>query len=248
MTLSSPAGLWLRSLPRNAEVRLRLFCFPYAGGGASIFRTWSATLPPEIGVYPVQLPGRENRIAEPAFTSIAALVAALVPVIAPYLDRPVAFFGHSMGSLISFELARALRRAGLPAPQQLFVSGHNAPQIPRTRPPLCHLAEPEFLAGVLGLGGTAAEVLQHPELRPLLLPLLRADFTAAETYTYTAEAPLAIPITVFGGRHDPYTTPQHLAAWQDQTHAACRVYVLPGDHFFLRPAQQELVQIIANHC
>src|SRR5450631_3469513 len=122
------AQSWLPSLRTRSRGRLRLFCFPYAGGGASLFHAWSEHLPPEIEVCPIQLPGREARLSEQAFSQVDTLLAALVPILLPYLDKPYAFFGHSMGALISFELARMLQRDALARPPlRLIVSGRRAP-------------------------------------------------------------------------------------------------------------------------
>lgn len=159
---------WVAGSRSNAEARLRLFCFPYAGGGASIYRDWTAALPPVVEVYPVQLPGRQSRLHELPFTRMSLLVPELVEGLQPYLDRPFAFWGHSMGALISFELARHLSHENRPGPLHLFVSGYRAPQLPRLEPPIHQLPEEAFIHELHRLNGTPDAVLQNRELMRLL--------------------------------------------------------------------------------
>src|SRR5581483_6245374 len=148
----------------HSSPRLRLFCFPYAGGGASIYRTWPGKLPPTVEVCPIYLPGRENRIREKLFTHISPLVQALEDALQPHLDRPFAFFGYSLGALVAFELTRHLRRNQLPSPEYLFMAAHRAPQHPQHDSAVHQLPDPEFIRAVHRLGGTPEAVLQHEEL------------------------------------------------------------------------------------
>ncbi len=236
---------WFICLRPNPQARLRLFCFPYAGGGSGIYRTWAAGVLESAEVWCARLPGRDNRWGEPAFTRLAPLVATLAQVIRPYLDAPFAFFGHSMGGLISFELLQALRRQHAPDPVHLFISGHRAPHLPPRRPRIHHLSAPEFIAQLHRLNGTPQAVLQNADLMRLLLPVLRADFAVCETYVYTAQGSLlACPISVFGGLQDPEVNDDELAAWRDQTAGTFRQRMLPGDHFFLHSAQARLLQAL----
>jgi medium-chain acyl-[acyl-carrier-protein] hydrolase len=244
--ISAPKNVWLPYTQLKPGARLRLFCFPHAGGAASIYRNWADDLPPEIEVCPIQLPGREGRFREAPFTRLAPLVDALTPALLPHLDTPFALFGHSLGALIGFELARRLQRQHGAKPVRLFVSGHNAPQIPDSEPPIHHLPEPQFVDALRQLNGTLEEVLQHAELMELLLPVLRADFTAAETYSYTAGEALECPISVFGGLDDRQTSYEGLEAWRDQTRRECKVHIVPGDHFFLNGSRALLLRAIAQ--
>src|SRR5205814_4666171 len=184
---------WIQYYQSKPQACLRLFCFPYAGGGASIFRTWSENLPPEIEACPIQLPGRESRLLEAPFSQLFSLIEPVAQALLPYLDMPCAFFGHSMGALVSFELARYLRRQHGLSPVHLFVSGRRAPQLSDPDPPIHPLPEAEFLEELRSLKGTPEEVLQNTELLQLLLPLLRADFAVCETYAYAPETPLLCP-------------------------------------------------------
>jgi medium-chain acyl-[acyl-carrier-protein] hydrolase len=244
MITKSSSSSWIDYLKPNPHAQLRLFCFPYAGGSASIFRTWVNDLPPDLEVCPVQLPGRENRLMEPPFTRLSSLVQVLAQALFPYLDIPFAFFGHSMGALIGFELARELRRQNRPGPRHLFVSAHRAPQIPPRRPPIHQLAEAAFKAELDGLHGTPQEVLQSAELMQLLLPLLRADFAVSETYIYSPEAPLNCSISAYGGLQDKEVSYHDLEKWRDQTHHSFTLRMLPGNHFFVHSAQALLLQAV----
>jgi medium-chain acyl-[acyl-carrier-protein] hydrolase len=239
----------LYSRPRK-QAQLRLFCFPYAGGGASIFRNWAEMLPSTIEVCPVQLPGRENRLLETPFSSISSLIEPLALALVPRLDLPFAFFGHSMGALISFELARYLRGKGYPfAPVHLFVSAHRAPQLPDPDPPAYYLPEAAFLNELRRLNGTPEEILQNPELLRLLLPTLRADFALCETYKYVSDAPLSCPITTFGGLQDYEVSYEMLTAWRQQTSSTFTLRYFAGDHFFLHNEQTALLQALSqNFC
>lgn len=234
----SPAGRpspWFPYRSQRPDARVRLYCFPFAGGGASAYRGWAAALPEAIEVWPVQPPGREGRIQEPAFTRVEPLVAALAAALEPDPGggRPFAFFGHSMGTLIAYELARALARERRPGPAHLFVSAHRAPQQPPREDPIHGLPEPEFRERLRQLNGTPEEVLEHPELMELLGPLLRADFALNETYEHRDGPPLACPLTAFGGEADPDVTPADLRLWAERTSGPFRLHVYPGDHFFL---------------
>lgn len=194
----------------------------------------------------IQLPGREHRLAEPAYSHVDALVPALLDGIRTHLDRPFAIFGHSMGALIAFELARALRRHGMQEPLRLFLSGHRAPHLPDRRPPLHALPDVEFWPALRKLGGTPDEVLAHEELMALVAPTLRADFQLCETYTFREEPPLEIPFTIFGGREDPNVEPYELEGWRPQTLGAVRIEMLRGDHYYLQQSHEALVKAVAN--
>jgi medium-chain acyl-[acyl-carrier-protein] hydrolase len=212
-----------------------------------VFRRWSDALPSESEICAVQLPARENRMLESPSVRIVPLVQTLADVLHPYLTTPFAFFGHSMGALISFELARHLRSQYGRMPVHMFVSAHRAPQLPDPGSPLHHLPDPEFIAELRRLNGTPEEVLQHAELMQMLLPLLRADFAICETYVYTDQQPLDCPISAFGGLQDGEVHPDDLAAWRNQTTKSFTLRFFEGNHFFLHSAQPQLLQILSEH-
>ncbi len=246
MTVASVLDSWITCRTPNPQARLRLFCFPYAGGGVSIFRAWSAGLPADVEVCAVQLPGRGTRLMEPPFTQLSPIIQALAGALFPLLDKPFAFFGHSLGALVSFELARQLRRQYTVQPVHLFVSADRAPQIPNRDPPVHSLPEGEFLVELLRLKGTPREVLEEKELMQIMLPVLRADFAVYETYVYSTEPPLNCPISVFGGLQDHRVTRGDLEAWRDQTSVSFSLRMLPGDHFFLNTTQPVLLRALSE--
>lgn len=237
---------WVVRAKESPAAPLRLFCFPYAGGAANVFHQWSSLLPPSIEVCAVQPPGRGSRLLEVPFTDSGELVRAAADALLPYMDRPFALFGHSMGALVAFELARLLRREWLRGPLCLFVGGRCAPHIPETRPPLHALPEPQLLKELELMNGTPEEVLAHPDLMKLMLPLLRGDFSVAETYRYTDEPPLDCSITAFGGLGDAGVSRQGLEAWKAQTRVAFSLHMLAGDHFFLHTAERPLLDVVAS--
>jgi len=237
---------WLTYRHPNSQTRLRLFCFPYAGGGTSVFGNWSNLLPAQIEVCPIQLPGRETRINEAPFKRLSCLVEELADVLLPVFDLPFAFFGHSMGALISFELTRRLRQRHLPLPSRLFVSGSGAPQLSDPKPPIHQLPREEFIAAVRRFNGTPEEVWEQEELVEILLPHLRADFEICETYVYQSASPLSIPITVYGGRQDQKIKLEWLDAWCEQTTRTCILHMFPGDHFFLHSSRKQLLMTLSQ--
>jgi len=237
---------WITCPKPNPGAILRLFCFPYAGGSASIFREWSTLFLQKIEICSIQLPGRENRLAEPPFTQFEPLVQNLAQAITPYLDKPYAFFGHSLGALVSFELTRYLLQKEGFCPVRLLVSAHRAPQFPDTHTAMYDLPQPEFVQKLRSLQGTPEGILQHEELMQLLLPTLRADFTLAETYVYLPGEPLPCPISAFGGLRDTNVSRTELAAWRQQTRGTFIVRMFPGDHFFLNGDRMLLLRAIVD--
>lgn len=241
---SSP---WLLRGPVDRGAQWRLFCFPYAGGGGSLYMSWARELAPTAEVCAVQLPGRENRLREPAYATCAELIDATFQALRPYLDMPFALFGHSMGALVAFELARRLRAERAPSPERLFVSGHRAPHLPSPHPPLAHLPDGEFLAQIrMRYNGVPDEVASHAALMALLLPCLRADMALIESLVWRDEPALACPISVYGGRDDREASQAQLALWRSQTRGAFTLRMFPGTHFFLRSARTELLAAIAH--
>ena len=216
---------------------MRLFCFPYAGGGSAIFRHWSSEFRYPIEIVPALLPAREARIREPGYTQIDKMIEKLAVEIAPYLDKPFAFFGHSMGAIIGFELARRLRDERGIEPEHLFVSGRRSPRIPRRDLYIHDLPEAEFVAEVEQMNGTPREVLEHKELMALLIPMLRADFAVCYSYVYAPGEPLRCPITVLGGTRDEDAPPDELDDWYKETTGKCNVQMFEGDHFFINQRQ-----------
>jgi medium-chain acyl-[acyl-carrier-protein] hydrolase len=223
-----------------------MFCFPFAGGSAQNFRTWHEGLPPSVEVCAVQLPGRETRMRETPFSNVIPMVEAMIPAINPYLDRPFVLFGHSMGALIAFELARKLRRDHKMLPECLVVSGRGAPHVPIPRAPINNLPQPEFIEGLKQLNGTPKEVLENEVLMQLITPLLRADLAVHEDYVYAEEAPLTCDILAFGGLHDSEVGRDGISAWRGHTEGEFLQRMVPGDHFFIQSAQSLFLRMLSS--
>jgi medium-chain acyl-[acyl-carrier-protein] hydrolase len=242
MSAALARDTWLACPAPDPRARLRLFFLPYAGGGVAPYRRWLAALPADVEAWLVQLPGREKRFRERPFDRMAALLAELAPVLEPLLDRPFAFFGHSMGALIAYELARELRRRGRPEPEHLLASARGAPDRQPATGPRHDLPDAAFLEQLRRLGGTPAEVLENRELLEMFLPLLRADFALAETYSWTAEPPLGCAITALGGAEDPAWPAEGLELWRRHTTGPFRLHLFEGNHFFLHSAEGLLLE------
>lgn len=237
---------WLLMRAVNPQAQLNLICFPYAGGGAQLFNSWHAAFnaPGGIQVCAVQYPGRGSRVREPAFTNCAALVDALVPYLLPVLNKPFAMFGHSMGAIIAFEVARRLQEKHGLRPERLFVSGRRAPQIPPQEPPTYNLPDDEFTEELRRLNGTPVQVLEHPELMQLMIGIIRADFTLTQTYMYLPGPLLKCPLSVFGGLRDADVTREYLEAWCELTIGGCSLQMFDGDHFFMQTDEAAVLRAI----
>jgi surfactin synthase thioesterase subunit len=232
----------LRRFTPRPWATLRLFCFPHAGGAASAYRAWPALLPETVDVFAVQYPGREDRLAEPRVPVMDRLADHVAEAVDPSLDRPFAFFGHSMGAAVAYEVAHRITRR---EPERLFVSAREAPH--RSRSGDLHRAsDAALLAELTRLGGSARELLDEPELRALVLPIVRDDYRLIETYRPAPRPPLACPVTVFRGDADPEVTAEDARAWQTTTTGAFEEKAFPGGHFYLVPHRHDLTLAIAG--
>ncbi|WP_190201851.1 thioesterase II family protein [Streptomyces djakartensis] len=235
--------------PARGQGRLRLFCFPYAGSGTRAFRGWAEELPDDVEVYGIQLPGRDDRLAERPMDDVSAVLDELVPALEPYVDGPFAFFGHSMGALLCWETARSARSAYGVLPSHVFVSGCQPPPLigDRTRSgdaaPV--LGDAELIERMRTLGGTPEEVLQDAGLMSVVLPAFRGDSTMLARYRYAPGEPLPCPLTVFGGDRDARAAPEELVGWAELVKEAPDVCVLPGGHFFLHTERKRLLAEIS---
>jgi medium-chain acyl-[acyl-carrier-protein] hydrolase len=234
---------WFECLSRSKAPRLRVFCFPHAGGSADLYRSWQRWFPEQLDLCLVHLPGRGKNMDTRAFSQLVPLVAEILDHISLLTDIPYALYGHSMGALISFELARELSRRQRNGPKHLFVSGCRAPQYPRDEPITFNLPHDAFIAELKKLNGTPEEVLANSELMELFIDVLRADFEAVETYKYQPGGPLSCPITVYGGIEDEHVPVEACRQWQEQTSATCKVRMFSGNHFFVRNAGPEFINV-----
>jgi medium-chain acyl-[acyl-carrier-protein] hydrolase len=185
-------------------------------------------------------------LREPPFTQIKPLVEAAAEALLPFFDKPFAFFGHSMGALIGYELALLLRREKLAAPTHLFVSGRTAPHIRSGQVITYNLPDDKFVEELRRLKGTPEQVFEHPELLNLMIPLLRVDFEICETYSSANELPLDCPITAFGGAEDEEVPRERIEGWRDHTSAPFSLHILPGGHFFIHTEQSAIVRIVVR--
>lgn len=227
---------------------LRLFCLPYAGGSAArVYHDWQPALPGHVELWPLELPGRGARMAESPCSTVDGLVDDLERTVLPAADGPYALFGHSLGGLLAFELARRMEHAHHRPPQHLIVSGFEAPDLP-TEPDLDHLLPDDaFRERLRELSGTPREVLDNDDLMDLLIPVLRADFTASSTYRLGSPwLRLSCPLTVFGGLDDPEAPPHTLRAWQHRSTGPFRLRLLPGNHFFLHTERTLLIEALTD--
>jgi medium-chain acyl-[acyl-carrier-protein] hydrolase len=212
-----------------------------------LLHSWLNGLPPEVDLCPIHLPGREKRRREPPFVRMESLVQTLAGALEPFLDIPFAFFGHSVGSLMAFEMTREFRRQGLGSPVRLFVSAHAAPQIPRFVEPIHQRPESEFIAELVKrYDAIPAVILEDKDMMEMFLPVLRADLEILETYTYRPEAPLDCPISTLGGVLDSTVATSQLEAWQQQTLHSFRLHMFPGKHFFLKEARPQVLRTICS--
>lgn len=235
-------NLWFPSLEMRPGACVRLFAFPHAGAGAAAFFGWNEKLSNMLSVCPVRLPGRESRLSEPPYRDMSPLIEALGNAIQPHTAQPFAFFGHSMGAGVAFELARWLRRRDLPLPVALLVSAARAPQF---RTALALTGEPsdeEFIQEIRRREGMPPEVLDDPELMRLILPPLKADTMLYRNYVYSGEPPLPCPIRAYGGVSDPNVSREHLEAWAEQTSSGFALRMFPGGHFYLRSDQSGFLE------
>lgn len=228
------------------SLRFPLYCLPYAGSSASVYVRWKRRLPSWIEVIPVELPGRGRRMLEPLAVTLPALLDRIARDVCPEPGQPFAVFGHSLGAIVAFELAVRLEARGQ-GPSLVFASGTGAPGVRDGERFAALKTDAELRAELLRLDGTPEHVLADPELMELMLPVLRADFQIAASYTATPGRTLRAPLVALGGASDPTTSTEALAAWREQTHGDFAMHVLPGGHFFIQSEESALFALLEQH-
>ncbi|MDR6985067.1 surfactin synthase thioesterase subunit [Rheinheimera pacifica] len=237
---------WLGANFKPVKGKMLLFCLPFAGGGSQFYTKWQALIGPSVQVCPVYLPGRERRIRDPLYNNMMTLVDELVTLISPFTGQPYAFFGHSMGALISHLLACKLLQSGYAAPQHLFVSARGYMSAESMQQRVKATGFEQYLNSILGLSSQTAQVLENVELRKLFLPIFRADVQMCAEWQDDFIAPLPCPITAFYGDMDQSVSLDSVCNWQAQTHAAFDMKAIPGEHLFILQQSESIVQAILH--
>lgn len=235
---------WIAGRVGRPDAAVRLFCVAHAGGGGSFFLPWQPLLGPEIEGWPVVLPGREGRLRELPYVRMEQAVDPLYDALREHVDRPFALFGHSMGAVVAYEVARRFTAEGGPQPARLFVSARRAPHLPMRRQSFAGLPDDVFLRAVADLNGTPQDVLSQPELISLFLPCLRADFELNDTYVPLPGPRLACPISAFVGDDDPEADHDEVRAWSQVTSGTFSFRAFDGDHFYLKGGRPDLMAAI----
>jgi surfactin synthase thioesterase subunit len=237
---------WLVTTRPRPDATLRLLCLPFAGGNAGAFDRWGELMPDWVEVCAVQYPGRRERAQEPPMRRMSQLVTALESEVVSRMDRPYVVFGNSLGAKVAFELVHRVRRRNGPSPVRLVVSCSPAPHLPEPLPDLPSLSDAEVMTELVRRGTMPADLAEHPELRALAVPAIRADYELAATFRYRDRGPVAVPIHAIGGAEDHYVPPPALRAWAEVTTGQFTSVVLPGGHDLLTRPQDGLVRTVRD--
>ncbi|WP_406637063.1 thioesterase II family protein [Amycolatopsis sp. WGS_07] len=246
--LNEKSSRWLRRFHASDDAAVRLVCLPHAGGSATAYFPFSRAAAEgglDADVIAVQYPGRQDRRDEPCFDDLAAMADVIADDLGPWIDRPVALFGHSMGATLGYEVARRLEARGT-RPLGLFASACPAPSVPRSEY-VHELGDDGLIAALKEISGTGSAVFGDDELLRMVLPAIRGDYTAVETYRAEPGLTLDCPIQVLIGAGDPVVDLAETDAWHEHTSGHCAVKVLPGGHFYLN-AQLEAVLTTVDAC
>lgn len=236
---------WFRCVESRPWASLRLFCFPYAGGSAVAYRSWPKETTAAVEVHAVQYPGRADRMDDPLIDDAHQLARLIAGSMAPLMDRPAALFGHSMGAVLAYEVARLLQERGS-APVHLFASGARPPHERGEREYVADMDDDGVVAALAKLGGSDAEVLRDPEMRELIMPYVRNDFRLIESYARRPGPRLAVPVTALVGDADIHVSQAQAAQWGEVTDGGFTLKVMPGDHFYLVPQQSKVISEILH--
>jgi medium-chain acyl-[acyl-carrier-protein] hydrolase len=244
-TVDKNSNRWVAFSNPPAEPVARLICFPYAGGGASAYRKWQTLLGSDIEVCPVQLPGREGRFGEEAYTDIEALMTAMVPELRPLFDRPVFLFGYSMGAAIAYKVASYCSKNEVQVDLRgLICCARQAPARESSHDALRDLSDDEFLEHIVSLGGATELNFQHAELRRIAVRLLRSDFLLSASVVEPHDKVIDVPLTVIGGANDKTVSVVELEEWRRVTNRRYRRVVLPGGHFFVNEDRDRFMTVL----
>lgn len=243
----STANAWFLRFSRSSTPSLRLFCFPFAGSSASVFRRWIEVLPEQVEVMAVQLPGRENRLREPCMNEMDEILVKLEPEIERVLDLPFVFFGHSLGALVAFEVLRRLEARGQHRAELFFASGGLAPHTCTVRDEPLRLTSEEILEDLRRISSAHRALLDDPEVLSLMLPMLQADFEMYANYRYRENAPIHTPIVAIRGAADTYITQDSQLEWERHTAARFAFHTIPGSHLFMLDSPEALLSLVNGY-
>lgn len=247
----APPSPWLVSFESDPDPGVRLFCFAHAGGGAVMFHPWSRALRPSVAVHAVQLPGRESRSQETPVRVLGDVLQPITDAITALADRPLVLFGHSLGALLAFEVARRLHHEGRGSPSAMIVSGRPAPHLPSRSPRLAHLPAREIVFRIAELhGGIPATLLEEPALVAMMGRVLHADLEALEHHAHVTGTPLACPIVAIGGRDDTTVSQHELDAWRQHTQSDFACEQFDGGHFYFKTAESQaaVLDLVRRRC
>ncbi|MGW0671774.1 thioesterase II family protein [Streptomyces sp. NPDC002746] len=238
------SDVWIRRYFPSAEAAVQLICLPHAGGSAPFYRPVAQALSPRVEVLAVQYPGRQDRRHEPMIDDLGVLADRVCEAVVAAADRPFALFGHSMGATLAFEVATRLERREI-LPLRVFVSGRRAPSCHRDE--RVHLRDDDGLVGALrALSGTDQRVFGDEELLRMVLPAIRNDYRAAETYRYTPGPPLRAPVSVLVGDSDPMANHEEAAAWRSHTDGEFELHTYAGGHFYLLDHAADVLRVLGE--
>jgi surfactin synthase thioesterase subunit len=243
----STANRWCLRFSRSSDPSLRLFCFPFAGSSASIFRSWIDELPEEVEVLAIQLPGRENRMREQCMRDMDEIIGKLELEIHSCLDLPFVFFGHSLGSLIAYELLYRLEASGRYRAEMFFASGSPAPHTFLSRAEPRRLTQDQILLDLRKISPTHSLILDDRKVLALMLPRLQADFEIYTNYRYRETAPLQCPIVAIRGATDDYISRQSQLEWKRHTDRQFSFHTIPGPHLFMVDSPGALIALVNTY-
>ncbi|NEQ11710.1 MAG: thioesterase, partial [Moorea sp. SIO4E2] len=235
---------WIAYHQPKPNARLRLFCFHPWGSSASMFQGWSDQLLTDIEVLPIQLPGRQRRLQEKPFTEFVPLIQVLGEILSPYLDRPFAFFGHSMGALIAFELAHILEQEYNLKPLHLFLSAALPPSDTSLSKEFESFSQEQKLNYLMNISEIPKDIYDDPPLLQELMNVFKADLELLQSYSYVEKPPLSCPISSFGGINDSLTSEKQLSEWSKYTYSPFKLQMFPGQHMFLKDSKKLLLDTI----
>lgn len=234
---------WISSI-RNDDVNYRLFCFPFAGAGSNVYRSWISDLSPEIDVCPIQLPGRENRMNEKAIDNVHDMASQIATEIEPYTDVPFAFFGHCIGALIAYELVVTMQKLNMNTPDHIYLSAFRSPEYTNPNRELYQLDDAEFKSEIKEYGGFSDYILNNDEIMKTIMPMLRADFALHENYRYPGNESVECPISLLCGDQDHIVKKEHMQNWSNVSNHDVNLTMISGGHFFINERKEDILNLI----